>query len=662
MAIYLIMSNQNLDMVPRLAIIIPVFGHSALVSEALQSALDQKTEFITHIVVVNDGCPNIETDLVLSVISGQHPDRITYLRKANGGLSSARNFAIKYILTYMPSIEAMFMLDADNRLRPQSMARAMATLDKTENADWVYPSIDMFGVKARCDYGGPYSRLIHSEMNICEAGSLIRRAVFESGVMFDETYTLGFEDWHFFLQAGDAGFRGVNLEDFGLLYRKRPESMLANADRNNGLLLGQISQSHPDLFHPVAQAHLEQKEAPRFAIYLPAEDVVLLTTDPDMGTEMTLLDYEHLYWNSQTTPMKYRVPPFLVVTSRTFLDELRVTGLLHWTVWQMEQAAMENGLAFVTHKVPIVSGEVGYQKAVSIKKQDRDAAIFWIMCIDRLKALTKSNTSIEGLPDTLQHDAQMAGQKIILPSSAPAVTQDLYSCVETLQGSRYRAAGLRRWSWRQPSILWRGKEHLILRKWFNKQPTFPRVSTDTYNIGVLVKSVSDILPNVLETILSKENKMARLHLFIMEDTTAKIEENLHNYIHSVSFLDDTEFDHITSRKRQFLGTFLPIPKVPSVNDKAMGMLYWLDELHNLNCPAASRLMGPLRRFGIITTLHFNTYNSKDRSVDTSLALAYEHAYNYLSVPDEGTLDYLCSMGIPASKVNVLGVSDVPKEL
>lgn len=642
------MSNQNPDMAPRLAIIVPVFGHSVLVSEALQSALDQKTEFSTHIVVVSDGCPNIETDLVLSAISGQHPDRITYLCKANGGLSSARNFAIKHILTYMPSIEAMFMLDADNRLRPESMARAMATLDKTEKVDWVYPSIDMFGVKARCDYSGPYSRLIHSEMNICEAGSLIRRVVFESGVMFDETYTLGFEDWHFFLQAGDAGFRGVNLEEFGFLYRKRPESMLANAGRNNGLLLGQIHQSHPDLFHPVAQARLEQREAPRFAIYLPDEDVVLLTTDPDMGTEVTLLDYERLYWSSQTTPMKYRVPPFLVVTSRTLLNELLSTGLLHWTVWQMEKAVMANGLAFATHKTPIVPGEVGYQPATSI--QDLEAAIFWIMCIDRLKALTKSNDSIEGLPDILQQDDQITGQKIMLPSAAPAVTQDFYCCVGKLQGSRYRAAGLRRWSWRQPSILWRGKEHLILRKWFNRQPVFPRVCTNTHNIGILVKSASDILPNVLEAIIPKEKKMVRLHLFIMEDTTAKIEESSLSYIHSISFLDEKEFDHLASRKSQFHGTFLPTSKAPPANDKAMGMLYWLDELHNFNCPAASRLMGPLRRFGITTTLHFNTYHSKGRSVDTRLALAYEYAYNHLLVPDDATSEYLCSMGIPTSKI------------
>lgn len=51
-----------------------------------------------------------------------------------------------------------------------------------------------------------HSLLIHTAMNICEAGSLIRRKVFEAGVFFDTTFKSGFEDWDFFLTAAEAGF------------------------------------------------------------------------------------------------------------------------------------------------------------------------------------------------------------------------------------------------------------------------------------------------------------------------------------------------------------------------------------------------------------------------------------------------------------------------
>lgn len=636
------------DTTPRLAIVVPVYGHAVLVGEALQSALDQQTDFAAQIVVVNDGCPQAETDQMLSTISEAYPDRITYLRKPNGGLSSARNFAINHVLSYMPSVEAIFMLDADNRLRPQAMARAMATLDQDPTADWVYPSIDMFGIKARCDYGGPYSRLIHSEMNICEAGSLVRRRVFESGVMFDETYTLGFEDWHFFLTAGDAGFRGVNLEEFGFFYRKRPESMLATADRNIGLLVGQLRQSHPDFYHPAAQAKLEQVEAPRFAIYLSDEDVVLLTTDPDIDNKMTLSEYERDYWRSQTTPMKHRVPPFLIVTSQCFLNELRLAGLLHWTFWQMEQAATTHGLGFIASKAPTIPGEIGHQPATA---QDQQRATLWIICSERLKALTKTRGLVESIANLSASDAKAKGVKITLVSTAPAATQDLLRCVELLKGSGYRAAGLRRWSWRQPSILWRGKEYLILRKWFNRQVVFPRVDTGLRDIGILVKSASDLSVDILKSIVTQNKGEARLHVFVLEDSAALISDDMMAQIDSVSFLNIPNFDDPESQKLQYFGAFLPAPQAPSANDKAMGLLYWLDEVHNFNCPQASRLMGTLRRFGVTTSL----YVTMDTRSDIRVTLAYEYAYHHLCVSDLATADHLGGLGIPASKIKMTDV-------
>lgn len=650
LAIRLVMLCSHSESLPRLAIIIPVFRHSVLVSEALQSALDQRTEFGIHIVAINDGCPNPETDLVLSAIASAHPDRITYLRKSNGGLSSARNFGIAHVLAHLPSIEALFMLDADNRLRPQAMGRAMAVLDETEEADWVYPSIDMFGIKARCDYGGPYSRLIHSEMNICEAGSLIRRRVFERGVLFDESYTLGFEDWHFFLQAGDAGFQGVNLEEFGFFYRKRPESMLANADRNRDFLLGKIRQAHPDLFHPVAQAQLEQCEAPRFAIYLADEETVLLTTDPDMGTEVSLRDYERAYWQSHTTPMKHRVPPFLIATTRNLLDGLREAGLLHWALWQLEKAAAVHGLAYVTQRAPVSVGGIGWEPLTARDDSTRNTAVAWIVSTERLQEVAKGEEGAETLDGFLGAEASMSGEVLRLEHSAPAVTDSFHQCLGDLQASRYRAAGMRRWSWRQPSIMWRGKEHTILRKWFGGEAAFPKVPKDTYDIGLVVNAPSEVSPDLLNSILHGKGDRARLHLFVLGRKTTVIDPSLRIQLDSISLLTENGFDYRGPHRRQFNGLFLPTAGAVRIDESARGMLYWLDELHNISCSAASRLMGPLRGFGIITFLHIGKRIPQHSSAHIRLALAYEYAYDHIIAADTATSEYLCGMGIPSSKM------------
>ena len=159
---------------PRVAIIVPVFRHSVLLSEAIESALAQQAGFEIHVVVVNDGCPHLETEAVCTDYALSYPSQITYLRKPNGGLSSARNHGIRYALAKWPSIDAIYLLDADNRLRTIAIAKAMAHM-ATTGCGWVYPSLDMFGLRRTADFGGPYSQLVQTAMNTCEAGSLISR-------------------------------------------------------------------------------------------------------------------------------------------------------------------------------------------------------------------------------------------------------------------------------------------------------------------------------------------------------------------------------------------------------------------------------------------------------------------------------------------------------
>ena len=212
---------------PVLAIVIPVYKHSVLLGEAVISALNQKTDFEFVIVIVNDGCPMAEThQACLDFVSGA-PDRVHYIRRCNGGLSAARNTGIEHVLAAWESVQAIYFLDADNRLLPGALQRAFDALLETPEAGWLYPDIDMFGQEWNSDYSGEYSVLRHLEENICEAGSLVRRAVFERGVRFDESMRLGFEDWDFWLAAIELGFRGRHIEHFGFRYRKRPESMLS---------------------------------------------------------------------------------------------------------------------------------------------------------------------------------------------------------------------------------------------------------------------------------------------------------------------------------------------------------------------------------------------------------------------------------------------------
>src|SRR3546814_10517349 len=55
---------------------------------------------------------------------------------------------------------------------------------------------------------------------------------------------LGFEDWDFWLQAIGLGYVGRHVESMGLRYRKRPESMLSNSERDRSEILGYMRRKH----------------------------------------------------------------------------------------------------------------------------------------------------------------------------------------------------------------------------------------------------------------------------------------------------------------------------------------------------------------------------------------------------------------------------------
>src|SRR6516162_7596629 len=291
---------------PALAVVIPVYKHSVLLGEAVISALNQQADFDLVIVIVNDGCPMAETHQACLDFVAAAPDRVHYMRRRNGGLSAARNTGVDYVLRAWASVEAIYFLDADNRLLPGALQRAYGVLLQQAEAGWVYPNIDMFGQEWNSDYSGEYSVLRHLEENICEAGSLVRRAVFEKGARFDESMRLGFEDWDFWLGAIELGFRGRHLENFGFRYRKRPESMLSDSERDRPEIVSYINRKHRELFRFENLLALEQEEAPRYGMYTCDTGSVYLTSDPAIeGQPLSTMEFFKQYYRARSAPARY---------------------------------------------------------------------------------------------------------------------------------------------------------------------------------------------------------------------------------------------------------------------------------------------------------------------------------------------------------------------
>src|SRR5262249_43809454 len=76
---------------PAVSVIIPAYGVTPYIAEALDSVLAQTyTDF--ELIVVNDGCPDTAA---LEAVLRPYLDHIVYVKKENGGVSSARNAGIR---------------------------------------------------------------------------------------------------------------------------------------------------------------------------------------------------------------------------------------------------------------------------------------------------------------------------------------------------------------------------------------------------------------------------------------------------------------------------------------------------------------------------------------------------------------------------------------
>src|SRR5689334_22845299 len=79
------------DMNPKVSIIIPVYNGSNYLHEAIDSALAQTYKNI-EVIVVNDGSTD---EGATDKVALSYGDRITYISKQNGGVSTALNVGIQ---------------------------------------------------------------------------------------------------------------------------------------------------------------------------------------------------------------------------------------------------------------------------------------------------------------------------------------------------------------------------------------------------------------------------------------------------------------------------------------------------------------------------------------------------------------------------------------
>ena len=650
---------------PLLAVVVPVYKHSVLLAEAVISALNQETDFELLIVIVNDGCPMPETHQACLDFAAAAPDRVHYIRRLNGGLSAARNTGIDYILGTWETVQAIYFLDADNRLLPGALQRAYDALAQNPEVGWVYPNIDMFGQEWNSDYSGEYSVLRHLEENICEAGSLVGRAVFERGARFDEGMRLGFEDWDFWLGAIEHGFRGKHLENFGFRYRRRPESMLSDSERDRPEIVSYINRKHKNLFQFDNLLALEHKEAPRYGIFTSGAGTVNLTSDPAIdGLALSATDFFERYYRARSAPARYARPPYIVVIDSSLRATLAEFRLLQWAFWLLESAIESGGFAYLIGQPNPEGDRIEVMQLSDGQEGNAHHCAGLVMVSAELldECLDDPGDSWIMSLGTAFPQPQIFAFQLSLPNrerySAGRANSDLLELFREMRKFRSMVWQGSSWNWRESPLPPKQELFRVTRRILNASPVYPRVSRNRRkHIGFVVPIAE--FGGVEKTAYNLAAVMRdhgwSTHLFVFCKQAAQPAALITETFDTINFLCDVGVATWDPELR-YMGSHYPSWVTRGRHSRALGLLCGLDAVANFHCAEAHTLMAPLRRRGTktIASLHVTDLTQLDRpNGHTYLTLGYEHAYDLFACCSQQLFDWCHAMGIPEGKLALL---------
>ncbi|MCB0339068.1 MAG: glycosyltransferase, partial [Bdellovibrionales bacterium] len=168
-------------------------------------------------IIVNDGSSD-DTDSVARKLVASDTSRIKYIPSENRGVAHARNLAIEN-----SSGEFILPLDADDMITPDALGHFASTLARNSESGFAACCVEMFGGNP----GDPTEWIpginvpeVFSILNVAPITSLWRRAYFDQGVRYRETF---YEDWDLWLQILAQGGKVTYIPKKLFRYRLNPK-------------------------------------------------------------------------------------------------------------------------------------------------------------------------------------------------------------------------------------------------------------------------------------------------------------------------------------------------------------------------------------------------------------------------------------------------------
>lgn len=200
---------------PLISVIVPCYNQAQYLGECLQSVWDQ-TYQNWECIIVNDGSPDNTEEIALQW-TAKDP-RFTYLKKENGGLSSARNAGIE-----AANGEWILPLDADDKIGKQYLE--LAEKEFGNGYTVIYCEAEFFGEICSNwslqDYS--FKKMLKGNLIFCSA--FFKKSDWLSAGGYDLNLIHGREDWDFWIGILDKNSLVKRLDYLGFYYRRKNDSM-----------------------------------------------------------------------------------------------------------------------------------------------------------------------------------------------------------------------------------------------------------------------------------------------------------------------------------------------------------------------------------------------------------------------------------------------------
>ncbi|TQR18155.1 glycosyltransferase [Psychrobacillus soli] len=224
----------------KVAVVIPCFNYGQYIEEAVDSCLSSTYEEL-EIIVVDDGSTDPYTIEKLKQIAKKPKTKIC--RQENGGLSAARNFGFRNT-----DAEYVLTLDADDKIAPTFIEKALWILEKYDNYNYVYSLVQLFGEQQKVWETLPYNLSYLKYRNTIPATIFIKHSAWETIGGYDEKMLSGYEDWEFIIRLGKNNLIGFHINEILFFYRKHHGSMLGDSKKKHSALVKYIREKHSDIY------------------------------------------------------------------------------------------------------------------------------------------------------------------------------------------------------------------------------------------------------------------------------------------------------------------------------------------------------------------------------------------------------------------------------